>query len=259
MSHPRTLHALTAAVVVAAVTLGPAHLAAAAAPAASAAAPAVPAVARAVPAQDLPSVDQLRSALLTAADLGPDYTEAPSSESPGPEENPTPVSGCDALSALINMRTGQNGPATPHAEVELDGPDGNPMVTQSLTAEDPAKLTSDFNTVSDALKSCHSITFNAGTEDTVTFTVSPVALGDRQDAPAVRLDGTLAGVQLNAFVGIERFGDVGMAFGFFQRQGADSQLASLQYRTAVAKVERTLGVAAGSTAPATASPTGSVV
>ncbi|WP_031186766.1 tyrosine-type recombinase/integrase, partial [Streptomyces sp. NRRL S-1896] len=30
---------------------------------------------------------------------------------------------------------------------------------------------------------CHTITFNAGTEDSVTFTVTPVTLGDRQDGP----------------------------------------------------------------------------
>ncbi|MFG3225770.1 hypothetical protein ACGF07_13450 [Kitasatospora sp. NPDC048194] len=239
MSLPRPLHALTTAVVVVTAVLGPARLASAA------------------PAQDLPSADQLKAALLTADDVGPGYTEAPAStESPGPSDNPTPVTGCDALSALVTMHTGQSSPATPHAETELDGPDdGNPMVTEALTAEDPGKLTTDLNTVTDAFKTCHTITFTAGDTDTVTFTVTPVTLGDRQDAPAVRLDGTLAGVQLNAFIGVERFGTVGMAFGYFQRQGADSQTASMQYRTAVAKVERTLGTTAGSTTPPTATPT----
>ncbi|MEU9040492.1 MULTISPECIES: hypothetical protein [unclassified Kitasatospora] len=233
MSLPRPLHAITAAAVVVAVALGPAHLASAA------------------PTQELPSADQLRSALLTAADLGPDFTEAPATQSPSPGENPSPVSGCDALSALINMRATQPGLANPRAETELDGPDGNPMVTEALAAEAPDRLAADFNSVADALRSCHNITFNAGTEDTVTFTVTPITLGDRQDAPAVRLDGTLAGVQLNAFIGIERFGTVAMAFGYFQREGASSQTASMQYRTAVAKVERTLGTTAGSTTPPT--------
>ncbi|RKT11477.1 hypothetical protein BX285_5427 [Streptomyces sp. 1114.5] len=234
MSLPRPLHAVTAAAVVVAVALGPAHLASAA------------------PAQQLPSADQLKSALLTAADLGPGFTEAPATESPSPGENPSPVSGCDTLSALINMHVGQTGPANPRAETELDGPDGNPMVTEALAAEAPDQLATDFNTVADAFRTCHTITFNAGIEDTVTFTVTPVTLGDRQDAPAVRLDGTLAGVQLNAFIGIERFGTVAMAFGYFQREGASSQTASMQYRTAVAKVERTLGTTAGSTTPPTA-------
>ncbi|MER7765489.1 hypothetical protein [Kitasatospora sp. NPDC096140] len=234
MSLPRPLHAVIAAAVVAAVALGPTQLASAA------------------PAQDLPSADQLKSALLTAADLGPDFTEVPATESPSPGENPSPVSGCDALSALINMHATQPGLANSRAETELDGPDGNPMVTEALAAEASDQLTSDFNSAADALRSCHTITFNAGTEDTVTFTVTPVTLGDRQDAPAVRLDGTLAGVQLNAFVGIERFGTVAMAFGYFQRDGADAQTASMQYRTAVSKVERTLGTTAGSTTPPTA-------
>ncbi|MFI9359523.1 hypothetical protein ACIG5E_00435 [Kitasatospora sp. NPDC053057] len=247
MSLPRRIHALTVAVLVAAATLGPACAAGAAD------------VADDAPAQALPSADQLKSALLTVNDLGPGYTEVPTtgspSPSPSPSANPTPVSGCDALSALINMHATAPGPATPHAETELDGQDGNPMVTESLTAEDPARLATDLNTATDAFKTCHTITFNAGTEESVTFTVTPVTLGDRQDAPAVRLDGTLAGVQLNAYVGIERFGTVGMVYGFFQRQGSDGQTASMQYRTAVAKVERALGTTAGSTTPPTASAT----
>lgn len=239
MSLPRPLHALTAAVLVAVATLGPAG------------------AAGADPAPALPSADQLKSALLGVDDLGPDYTEAPTpdspSPSPSPSADPTPVTGCDALSALITMHATAPGPVTPQAETELDGQDGSPMVTESLTAVDPGRLTTDFNTATDAFKTCHTITFNAGTEDSVTFTVTPVTLGDRQDAPAVRLDGTLAGVQLNAFVGIERFGTVGMVYGFFQRESSDAQTASMQYRTAVAKVERTLGTTAGSTTPPTAS------
>ncbi|MEU7090517.1 hypothetical protein [Kitasatospora aureofaciens] len=239
MSLPRPLHALTVAVLVAVATLGPAG------------------AAGADPAPALPSADQLKSALLGVDDLGPDYTEAPTpdspSPSPSPSADPTPVTGCDALSALITMHATAPGPVTPQAETELDGQDGSPMVTESLTAVDPGRLTTDFNTATDAFKTCHTITFNAGTEDSVTFTVTPVTLGDRQDAPAVRLDGTLAGVQLNAFVGIERFGTVGMVYGFFQRESSDAQTASMQYRTAVAKVERTLGTTAGSTTPPTAS------
>ncbi|MFJ8621374.1 hypothetical protein ACIRD3_00840 [Kitasatospora sp. NPDC093550] len=234
MSLPRPLHAVTAAAVVLAVALGPAQSASAA------------------PAQDLPSADQLKSALLTVADVGPGFTEVPATQSPGPEENPTPVSGCDALSALINMHATQPSPANPRAETEFDGPDGNPMVTEALAAEAPDQLAADFNTAADAFRTCHTITFNAGIEDTVTFTVTPVTLGDRQDAPAVRLDGTLDGVPLNAFLGVERFGTVAMAFGYFQREGSDPQAASMQYRTAVAKVERTLGTTAGSTTPPTA-------
>ncbi|MFJ2581505.1 hypothetical protein [Kitasatospora aureofaciens] len=236
MSLPRPLHALTVAAVAVAVTLGTAGLAATAAP-----------------AQDLPSADQLKAALLTVNDLGPGYTEAPAgSPSPSPGEKPAPVSGCDALSALINQHANASPtPATPHTEVELDGQDGNPVVTENLTAEDPGKLTTDFNTATDAFKTCHRITFTADTGDSVTFDVTPITLGDRPDAPAVRLDGTLAGVQLNACIGIERFGTVAMVFGFFQRDGSSSQLASMQYRTAVAKVEHTLGTTAGSTTPPT--------
>ncbi|MFE7595116.1 hypothetical protein ACFU6K_37520 [Kitasatospora sp. NPDC057512] len=242
MSLTRPFHALTAAAVVVAVALGPAALPASAAT-----------------AQPLPSADQLKSALLTAADLGPGWTETPvtqsPSASPGPSESPSsPVTGCAALSALINMYVTRPGAAIPRAETELDGPNGNPMVTQALAAEPSDRLATDFNSAVDALKTCHTITFNAGPSDTVTFTVSPVTLGDRKDAPAVHLDGTLAGVRLNGYVGIERFGTVAMAFGYFERQGTNEQAASMEYRTAVAKVERTLGAKAGSTTAPTAAP-----
>ncbi|MFF4919987.1 hypothetical protein ACFY4B_05335 [Kitasatospora sp. NPDC001261] len=244
MSLTRPFHALTAAAVVVAVALGPAALPASAAT-----------------AQPLPSADQLKSALLTAADLGPGWTEPPVTQSPSPSAGASPsaspsnpVTGCDALSALINMYVTRPGAAIPRAETELDGPNGNPMVTQALAAEPSDQLATDFNSAADALKTCHTITFNAGPSDTVTFTVSPVTLGDRKDAPAVHLDGTLAGVRLNGYVGIERFGTVAMAFGYFERQGSNEQAASMEYRTAVAKVERALGAKAGSTTGPTAVP-----
>ncbi|MFG2905786.1 hypothetical protein ACGF13_12075 [Kitasatospora sp. NPDC048286] len=241
MSRPRPIHTLAAAAAALAVLLGPATL-----------------PASAVPTADLPSADQLKSALLTASDLGPDWTEIPMTQSPSPSPGASPsspVTGCAALNALINMYVTQPGAPIPRAETELDGPDGNPMVTQALAAEAPDQLTADFNSATDALKTCHTITFSSGTADTVTFTVTPVTLGDRKDAPAVRLDGTLAGVQLNGYVGVERFGTVAMVFGYFERQGSNEQTASMQYRTAVAKVERTLGTQADSTTAPTAAPT----
>ncbi|MFI2606550.1 hypothetical protein [Kitasatospora sp. NPDC018619] len=246
ISRPRPVHVLAAAAAAVAVALGPATL-----PASAAAPGAGPST------QDLPTSDQLQSALLTAADLGPGYTATPVTQSPSPGENPSPVTGCAALSALINMHATQTGRQVPQAAVALDGPNDNPMVTQALAAEAPDRLTADYNTAADALKTCHSITFNGGNGDQVTFTVTPITLGDRKDAPAVHLDGTLAGVQLNGYVGIERFGNTAMAFGYFERQGTSAQTAAMQYRTAVAKVERTLGAKAGSTTAATpATPTG---
>ncbi|MGW3228301.1 hypothetical protein [Kitasatospora sp. NPDC001095] len=239
MSRPRPIHTLAAAAAALAVLLGPATLPASAAP-----------------TEDLPSADQLKSALLTASDLGPDWTEIPVTQSPSPGASPSsPVTGCAALNALINMYVTQPGAPIPRAETELDGPDGNPMVTQALAAEAPDRLTADLNSAADALKTCHTITFTSGTADTVTFTATPVTLGERKDAPAVHLDGTLAGVRLDGYVGVERFGTVAMVFGYFERQGGteqNAQDASMRYRTAVAKVEHTLGTQAGSTTAPTA-------
>ncbi|MFJ9950344.1 hypothetical protein [Kitasatospora sp. NPDC091207] len=217
----------------------------------SAAAPPAVSLQAAAPADRLPTNEQLKAALLSTAELGPNFTEVPvgqSSASTG--GGASPVAGCDALRALLNGTGAGPSPQLPHQEVEFDGPDGNPMVTESLTAEDATQLTSDFTVVTDAFAGCHSLTFNDGTDASVTFTVTPVTLGDRQGAPAVRLDGTLAGVPLNGYIAVERFGTVAMSYGFFQRDDASSQLASLYYRAAVAKAERTLSTPAGTaTAP----------
>ncbi|MCG6495796.1 hypothetical protein [Kitasatospora sp. A2-31] len=211
------------------------------------------------PASQLPTDAQLSTALLTAAELGPDFTEVPPSTGSSPSGGASPVSGCDALRALLARQGAEPTPQQPHQGVEFEGPGGNPMVTESLTAEDPAKLTGDFATVTEAFANCHSLTFDDGTGTSVTFTVTPITLGERHDAPAVRLDGTLAGVQLNGYIGIERFGPTALSYGFFQRDSGSSQLASLYYRAAVAKAERTLNVPAGSeTAGTTAGTTATV-
>lgn len=244
MSHPRPLLALTAAAVVTVVTLGTAGIAT------GTAAPAAVSLRAAAPADRLPTADQLKTALLSNTELGPNFTEVPVGQSSASAGGASPVAGCDALRALLNGTEAGPSSQLPHQEVEFDGPDGNPMVTESLTAEDAAQLTSDFTVVTDAFADCHSLTFNDGTDASVTFTVTPVTLGDRQEAPAVRLDGTIAGVPLNGYIAVERFGNVAMSYGFFQRDGASSQLASLYYRAAVAKAERTLGATAGTaTAP----------
>ncbi|MEU6232410.1 hypothetical protein [Kitasatospora sp. NPDC047058] len=246
MSHSRPLLALTAAAVATVVTLGTTGVATG-----SVAAPPPAVTVRQAPSDQLPTAEQLTAALLTAEELGPDFTEIPAGATRSPQDGASPVAGCDALRALLNRREGGPSPQQPHQEVEFDGPDGNPMVTESLTAEDSAKLTSDFAVVTDAFATCHQLTFTDGVGTTVTFTVTPMTLGDRPEAPAVRLDGDLAGTPLNGYLAIERFGPTAMSYGFFQSGSGDSQLASLYYRAAVSKAEHTLGTPAGTTtAPA---------
>ncbi|MFJ4095409.1 hypothetical protein ACIPYS_27795 [Kitasatospora sp. NPDC089913] len=248
MSLPRHFRAFTAAAVATVLTLGTAQLAAGA-PTAPASAPALaPASAVTASAPLLPTDGQLRAALLSAAELGPDFTEVPVDPNPSAGTDASPVAGCDALRALLNRNPSGGSAQGPHQEVQFDGPDGNPMITESLSAEEAARLDADFATVGSAFADCHSITFTDNTGAAVTFSVTPIALGDRAGAPAVRLDGDLAGVRLNGYLGIERLGEVALAYGYFQRESDDSRLASLYYRAAVAKAERTLGVQAGATA-----------
>ncbi|MEE1822763.1 hypothetical protein PUR61_11235 [Streptomyces sp. BE20] len=259
MSLPRPLLALTvAAAGLTVFTLGTTGLAAGSpsarpAPAVTLATAAGATVAAApAAAAQLPTDDRLRAALLTADELGPDFTELPVGASPSPESDASPVAGCDALRALLNRETARGPSGRPHQGVEFDGPAGNPMITESLTAEEPDRLTTDFAAVTAAFADCRSITFTDDTGAPVVFTVTPVALGDRPGAPAVRLDGELAGIPLNGYLGLERLGDVALSYGFFQRDSVSPQLASLYYRAAVAKAERNLGAPAGSTTAPTA-------
>ncbi|MFE6864993.1 hypothetical protein ACFVFS_00385 [Kitasatospora sp. NPDC057692] len=255
MSLPRPLPVLTAVAVSMALTLGGAQLAA------GSAAGAAPANAPRSAAAQPPTDEQLKAALLTAAELGPDFTEVPlGTESPSPEagtgSGPSPLAGCDALRALINGTVTEELPSpaqSPFQEVQFEGPDGSPLITEFLTAEESEELAADLGTVNSAFTRCPSIDFTSDAGERVTFSVTPVTLGDRQDAQAVRIDGTLAGTRLNGYLGVERLGDVALGYGYFQQDSDDSELASLYYRAAVAKAERTLGLQAGATAvPGTA-------
>ncbi|MFB7476263.1 hypothetical protein [Kitasatospora sp. NPDC056184] len=252
MSLPRPLPVLTAVAVTMALTLGGAQLAAG-----STAPPALANAQRS--AAQPPTDEQLKAALLTAAELGPDFTEVPlDTASPSPEAGSgsasapgsSPLAGCDALRALLNGTVTEELPSpaqSPFQEVQFEGPDGYPLITEFLTAEESENLTADLNTVNSAFTQCPSIDFTNDAGESVTFSVTPVTLGDRQGAPAVRIDGTLAGTRLNGYLGVERLGDVALGYGYFQQGSDDSELASLYYRAAVAKAERTLGLQAGAT------------
>ncbi|WP_344333494.1 hypothetical protein, partial [Kitasatospora putterlickiae] len=225
-----------------------------------------------------PTEEQLRAALLTAAELGPDFTEIPlDSESPspeagasasasatasaspsaGPSAGASPLAGCDALYALLNgevteeLPTGAQGP---YQEVQFEGQGGYPWIAEYLSGEDPGKLDAELATVDSAFTDCHSIDLTSDDGQKVTFSVERVALGDRQGAPAVRIAGAIAGVPLYGYLGIERLGaDVALGYWYFLRGADDAEGASVYYRAAVAKAERSLEVVAGSTtAPGTA-------
>ncbi|MGW6915475.1 hypothetical protein ACWGB8_16890 [Kitasatospora sp. NPDC054939] len=198
----------------------------------------------------LPTDAQLKAALLTVDDLGSEFTVVP--PDPGAAEEDPPISGCEDLVNLIKDLQ-QSPPASDTWEaVEFVGPDDNPSISQALMTEDSDQLTTDFNEASAAFDNCTS--FTVGEEFGTEFTVKPVTLGDRPEAPAVQLDTTFFGVPFNGYLGLERFGPVGMAYLFFQSGEDSPDAAKKYYNTAVAKVERVLGTQAGSTAAEVGNP-----
>ncbi|WP_158751427.1 hypothetical protein [Streptomyces bicolor] len=195
------------------------------------------------PTVDLPAPDQLQSALLRADDLGPAFTQkpttGPSPSQPEDAANETRFAGCQPLAGLLNG-TGDDGRSkNPRAVAIFTSRDGRVAVYEALTAEPPAVLDDDYAQTKQALESCGSISLvSAG--QTIKFSLTPIRFGG-PDSSAVRMDATHQGVLVNGYIAIERLGEsVALAYAFFQVGGGSSQLASHFYQRAADKARTTL-------------------
>ena len=89
-----------------------------------------------------------------------------------------------------------------------------------------------------AMKSCKHMEIDSNGE-TFTLTLSPIAFGGPKSA-AVRMDGTLQGVQIDAYLAIDRVGPAELAYFFLQVGSGSSQVASFYFRLADAKAQQQL-------------------
>ncbi|HEV2634584.1 MAG TPA: hypothetical protein VGX23_05525 [Actinocrinis sp.] len=206
----------------------------------------------AVPAASpaLPSTDTLQAALLTATDLGQTFSTSTDDTA---TDGPTTYGGCKALQPLLN---GASGTDQTEQGTELQVGDNGPFLTEGLLAETPAKLTADYARDSAALKICKTLSITSD-DTTLDFTLSPITFTPGPSA-AVRLDGTVNGVQTNGYLAVGNLGDVEVQYFYLQVGSGSSQLASSFFTKAVTKAQSTLASpAAGSTGPSPSANPGS--
>lgn len=190
----------------------------------------------------LPSTAQLQAALLAPTDMGSAFTRQPT-ESPSAgsgssgsgSSGTTTVTGCPQLQFL----TGVGASTSPTSQgVTYQAGDYGPTVSESLITAPTADLEHTYSDDVSAMKSCKHMEINSNGE-TFTLTLSPIAFGGPKSA-AVRMDGTLQGVQIDAYLAIDRVGPAELAYFFLQVGSGSSQVASFYFRLADAKAQQQL-------------------
>jgi hypothetical protein len=188
----------------------------------------------------VPGAADLRSALLTAHDIG--MTPAPDSGG-STGLSGTGVTGCAPLAGLLSRPPGTGTAGQSEQDAAFTAGGAGPFVGEGLTAESPARLAADYAKAAKALTACRSVTFTGGATK-LTFDLTPIKFGGA-DSSGARMDTTYDGVQVNGYLAMQRIGPAIMTFYFFQVGGGSSQLASAYYRQAVQKADRVLGAQAG--------------
>lgn len=200
----------------------------------------------------MPSAAQLKAALLAPSDMGSAFTlqpaEPPTDGSGGSAGaggsgssggtgasggGKTTVSGCPQLQILLSV--GSSPSATDQGVTYQAGQTG-PTVGESLLTASPAALAAAYADDKAALESCRHLEITSdGTGFALTLT--PITFGGPQSA-AVRMDGTLQGLQINAYLAIDDVGPAELAYFYLQVGSGSSQVASHYYRVADAKARQ---------------------
>lgn len=207
----------------------------------------------------IPTGDQLSAALLTASDLGGNFTTAGPSSGSGPgsggtsnggasSSGTTTSSGCPALDGLLNS-AGSSFGAGNRAEADFSAGAAGPFLDEVLADSSPSDVNAGYAQLSAALTSCTSWTITSG-EVSLTFNFTPITFSPGPDTTAVRLDGTYQGFELNGYIVCEKLSPVVLGYVFFQIGSGSSQVAYADFTQAVAKVEAVLGLGTATPAPA---------
>jgi hypothetical protein len=188
----------------------------------------------------------LQAALLAPADMGSAFVRqsasgpANGSGGPGGSGNSagpgsTTVTGCPQLQALLSA--GASTSATDQGVTYQAGGYG-PTVAESLITASPTQLAHTYSDDRSALASCKHLEITTG-GSTLALTLTPITFGGPQSA-AVRMDGTLQGVQIDSYLAIDRAGPAELAYFFLQVGSGSSQVASYYFRVADAKAQHAL-------------------
>lgn len=188
-------------------------------------------------AAGVPTVAQLRAALLTAQEAGSGFVAEPDDQSDVVSGD---VTGCPALMQLINAKSSA-GPNQRDVQVTLTGgSQANPVaVVEGLTAEPEAVMAKDYEHVAAAIGSCGHLGLPLDAQSTVELTLSPETLAP--GATAARMDGNLGGVPVNGDLAVDRIrADVALFYFFFQVGSGSSQQSAALFSQAVAKAQQSL-------------------
>jgi hypothetical protein len=158
---------------------------------------------------------------------------SPTGGSTGPSGGTGTVSGCPQLQILLTV--GSSASATDQGVTYQAGEVG-PIVGESLITAQPGPLAAAYADDRSALESCRRLAVESDGES-FSLALTPITFGGAQSA-AVRMDGTLEGVQIDAYLAIDDVGPAELAYFYLQVGSGSSQVAAYYYRVADAKAHR---------------------
>jgi hypothetical protein len=185
----------------------------------------------------IPSAARLRAALLAPGDMGSAFAEqpavTPTGGATGRSGGTDTASGCPQLQILFTV--GKSVSATDQGVTYQAGEVG-PIVGESLITAQPKALAAAYADDRAALETCKHLAVNADGE-TLALTLTPITFGGPRSA-AVRMDGTLEGVQVDAYMAIDDVGPAELAYFYLQVGSGSSQVAMYYYGAADAKAHQ---------------------
>jgi hypothetical protein len=195
--------------------------------------------------ESLPGADQLSSALLTANDLGPNFSAQPSDTS-SPTNDTGKASGCRDLTTLMNETAPPSpsggGPAQGQdQQVVLSGGQTGPFVGEFLSSRPSAVLDQRYPTAVNALKTCKELNVPTGST-TINFKLGDVDFGS-PGSVAKHMTASVQGVPVNGYLAIDRLSPtVAFVYLYIQVDGDSPQTASGYYHQAITKADSVLGL-----------------
>jgi hypothetical protein len=176
-----------------------------------------------------PGAAQLKAALLAPSDMGSAFAAQPP-----PTSGHTPVSGCAQLDILLSVGVSL-GPGD--QGVTYQATDFGPTVGESLmTAPAGTTVAAVYAEDRAALASCRNLKITAESGVTFEVALTPATLGSpKTPSTAVRMDGTLEGVQIDGYLVLDDVGPAELAYLYVQIADGSAQLASRYFERADAR------------------------
>ncbi|WP_157597371.1 hypothetical protein [Streptacidiphilus rugosus] len=196
------------------------------------------------PGPAVPSSDQLKSALLTANDLGPSFSVQPS-DSASPTNDTGLASGCSELTQLMNQTAPPSSSSGPSQgedqQVILTGGQTGPFVGEFLSSRPSTVLDQHYPTAVNALKTCKELNIPTGST-TIAFKLGDVDFGS-PGSVAKHMTASVQGVPVNGYLAIDRLSPtVAFVYLYIQVAGDNPQAATGYYHQAITKADSVLGL-----------------